>query len=592
MRLGFFSLSGRRAHSATEIADAADIPQPVNSKADSEKEYRARIGAIRETIDLLEADLSAMIKDVHRTSDAVRTGIQSSSQALLSIREHSEALAEKTTGVKDDAARLATATEEFANSADEILRQVREAGELADGATKAAQTASLSLDGLKSSSGEIGQVIHLIASIAKQTNLLALNATIEAARAGDAGRGFAVVANEVKALSSQTQKATDEITSKIELLQHNAAQSVNALGDVAMAIEAIRPVFTSVATSVDQQQSATTELARTATETSQFIANVADGAKDIAGTAVEASGHSESVDRSGKEAASTAEKLRTRFVMLLRQTEFGDRRRHDRLPCDLKVRLRHGSTEIHGQTVDLSEGGMLVRATGAETIPIGSKLDAHLETIGDNQVRLVNRSHLGLHLQGIVLGAKEQSLLHAKLGAIREENKEFIDRGIEAAARVSLGLEKAVSDGLLAREDLFDNQYVPIEGANPQQFRTRFLDALEKILPSVQEPLLASDKRMFFAAAVDRNGYLAVHNRVYSQPQRPGDVTWNTAHCRNRRIFDDRAGLSAARNVRPYLIQNYPRDMGGGVIVVMREIDVPIRVFGKHWGGFRTAYKI
>ena len=97
---------------------------------------------------------------------------------------------------------------------------------------------------------------------------------------------------------------------------------------------------------------------------------------------------------------------------------------------------------------------------------------------------------------------------------------------------------------------------------------------------------------MFFCAAVDRNAYLSVHNKVYSQPQRPGDVTWNTAHCRNRRIFDDRAGLSAARNVRPYLIQNYPRDMGGGVIVVMREIDVPIRVFGKHWGGFRTAYKI
>ena len=70
---------------------------------------------------------------------------------------------------------------------------------------------------------------------------------------------------------------------------------------------------------------------------------------------------------------------------------------------------------------------------------------------------------------------------------------------------------------------------------------------------------------MIFCAAVDRNGYLPVHNRIYSQPQQPGDVAWNTAHCRNRRIFDDRAGLSAARNVRPYLIQNYPRDMGNGV---------------------------
>ena len=82
-----------------------------------------------------------------------------------------------------------------------------------------------------------------------------------------------------------------------------------------------------------------------------------------------------------------------------------------------------------------------------------------------------------------------------------------------------------------------------------------------------------------------------MHNAIYSQPQRPGDVVYNTAHSRNRRIFDDRAGLSAARNVRPYLIQNYPRDMGDGVIIMMQEVDAPIRVFGRHWGGFRTAYK-
>ena len=63
---------------------------------------------------------------------------------------------------------------------------------------------------MKQSSGEIGNVVNVIAAIAKQTNLLALNAKIEAARAGAAGRGFAVVADEVKSLSVETQKATDE----------------------------------------------------------------------------------------------------------------------------------------------------------------------------------------------------------------------------------------------------------------------------------------------------------------------------------------------------------------------------------------------
>ena len=97
---------------------------------------------------------------------------------------------------------------------------------------------------------------------------------------------------------------------------------------------------------------------------------------------------------------------------------------------------------------------------------------------------------------------------------------------------------------------------------------------------------------MAFCAMVDRNGFLPVHNKIYSRPQRPGDPAWNTANCRNRRIFNDPAGLAAAHNQRSYLIQSYARDMGNGNMVMMREIDVPIRVQGRHWGGFRTAYKL
>ena len=87
----------------------------------------------------------------------------------------------------DNAAHLATATEEFAQSSGEIGRQVREAGTLTEDAGHAAAAAGKSVDGLKASSAEIGNVVSLISAIAKQTNLLALNATIEAVRAGDAG---------------------------------------------------------------------------------------------------------------------------------------------------------------------------------------------------------------------------------------------------------------------------------------------------------------------------------------------------------------------------------------------------------------------
>src|SRR5664280_2343001 len=248
--------------------------------------YESRIEAIRETIDLLEADLAAMIRDVQHTAGEVRQGVQASSHALAAIRSRSEALAGKTRNAKDGATQLAAATEEFAVSSSEILRQVHEAGNLTEGVTQTAKAAVASVDGLKTSSAEIGKVIGLIASIAKQTSLLALNAKIEAARAGEAGRGFAVVADEVKALAAQTEKATKEIAKKVEMLQHNAAQSIDALDQIAAAIDALRPVFGAVAVSVDEQNTTTNELARSATETSQFVASVAGAVRNVVGIRV------------------------------------------------------------------------------------------------------------------------------------------------------------------------------------------------------------------------------------------------------------------------------------------------------------------
>jgi methyl-accepting chemotaxis protein len=94
-----------------------------------------------------------------------------------------------------------------------------------------------------------------------------------------------------------------------------------------------------------------------------------------------------------------------------------------------------------------------------------------------------------------------------------------------------------------------------------------------------------------FCIAVDRNGYVPCHNQRYNQPQRVGDLAFNSANCRNRRLFNDRTGLAAGRNERPFLLQTYRRDMGGGQFVVMKEADAPITVNGRHWGGVRLAYK-
>jgi len=173
---------------------------------------------------------------------------------------------------------------------------------------------------------------------------------------------------------------------------------------------------------------------------------------------------------------------------------------------------------------------------------------------------------------------------------VEVDDMPFIRAAQAAAAEIGELLEAALRDGQIGQADLFDESYRPVDGTNPQQHTARFCQLTDQLFPNVQEKTLSFSDKIVFCISADRNGYIATHNRKYCQPQRPGDTIWNTANSRYRRIFNDRTGLASARNTRPFLLQTYRRDMGGGRFVLLKEVAAPIVVNGRHWGGLRLAF--
>lgn len=396
------------------------------------------------------------------------------------------------------------------------------------------------------------------------------DANVRAGEQVDALRGLAVQVGEI---NGSQDAIVDE-----------SRQGLQAVGRVRQAVESVGCEFAGIIESLREVSQAASQITQIALQTRLVAFNatvearragdagrgfgvVADAVKDLASQ----------VETSSKQIMGTVGQLGERIGSVARDIQ----RRPDGQPQGaVHATLNEVTQRVERIDLAAERSHQVCDALAVRMTAIEADMRGAMQSFGGSLARTETMLEMSEHLIEVTAGCGTET-----------EDTPYIRAAQDAAGRIAALLTQALQGRAIGLADLFDERYVSIAGSQPAQHTTRFCDLADRLFPQVQEPMLEFSDKVVYCIAADRNGYIACHNRKYNQPQRPGDGVWNSANCRHRRIFNDRTGLRSARNAKPFLLQTYRRDMGGGRFVLLKEVAAPIEVAGRHWGALRLAYR-
>ncbi len=258
----------------------ADVTSANAARDEAQAELarlKADYAALRaEASRVLEAEVTPRLQSLTQEAKTNRETLTALTQAQSTAQQATTGIGTSAERAREETGKVAAAAEELTSTVASVSEQIRHSATIAAQAVSDAGRTDAIVQGLSGAAEKIGDVVKLITAIADQTNLLALNATIEAARAGEAGKGFAVVASEVKALATQTAKATEEIFRQVQEIRSTSTEAVAAIQGIAQVVQQIDSIAAEAARAIEQQGAATREIA-------QGIAAAAEGTTMVAG---------------------------------------------------------------------------------------------------------------------------------------------------------------------------------------------------------------------------------------------------------------------------------------------------------------------
>ncbi len=230
----------------------------------------------------------------------------------------------------------------------------------------------------------------------------------------------------------------------------------------------------------------------------------------------------------------------------------------------------------------------IVRAAGTISSQVGNisaVLDRFDSAVGENNDKLA-AAHDRVERLEMTANDMFDRIVKADLAPA---DRAMVARALDAAAEAVKLAEAAMQDGDLAQAALFDTDYRPVTGSNPERFRTALSDWADRHWRPLLDRVAQTSGQIMAAACTDRNGFLPTH--VTERSRAPiGDVVHDTEWCRNGRIILYAADRKAKSCDAPYTMAVYRQEGDGREYKVMRNVYVPLVINGRRWGDFEVAY--
>jgi methyl-accepting chemotaxis protein len=406
---------------------------------------------------------------------------------------------------------------------------------------------------------------------------------------------------QIKAQNHAVVDAAQAVLEHAVQIRDRSAECQDKFEDSAPVLRDVSDWLTGLSERIDmitnqlkQVGDAAAQIGRIATQTHVLALNASiEAAKSVSdgrGFAVIAA----SVRALASESASSAASIDTTLAALATSLEVF---RADSGSADLHARSVRVSTDaMSGLLADLRLSATRV-STSAEAIEeMATASEDGTTHFVDSLSRLtdgMDRSQVEIARSrdrvASLLVSANAVLQNLSASGVRTADTPYIEAALDAADRARTIFESAIAEGAITRDELFDENYIPIPGTDPPQVLTRFTEFAERRVLPLMESVHAGLPQSVYCVAGDRNGYAPANTAEYSHPQGP-DAAWNDAHCRNRRIFDNEVAIRAAKNRTGPLIQVYRRDLGGGTFDIVKDAAAPIFVNTEHWGAFRIGY--